>query len=151
MIEANFPELLHNASVCDIFSGAGAIGIESLSRGAKDATFIENDRVTIKYLKDNLKGLENKTTIISFNASKSLGYLKSEKFDIIFLDPPYNMHLIEPLIAKIAEHNILKQNGIIIIEHHKKEIFSMPLNMLLYKSKTHRDTVITILVNKERK
>jgi 16S rRNA (guanine966-N2)-methyltransferase len=145
MIEANFPDLLPDASVCDIFSGAGAIGIEALSRGAQDVTFIENDKNTLKYLHENLEGLEQSTTVMPMDARKAVEYLKSERFDLIFLDPPYNMNLIEPVIQNIAKYDIVKQNGIIVIEHHKKEIFSMPMNMTIFKRKDYKDTIVTIL------
>jgi len=145
MIEANFPELLNQASVCDIFSGAGAIGIETLSRGAENVTFIENDKITLKYLRENLTGLENNIIIIPFDAHKVMDKIKSERFDMIFLDPPYNMGLIELLIEKIARHNILNKDGIIVIEHHKKEQFTIPENMVIFKRKDYNDTVITIL------
>jgi 16S rRNA (guanine966-N2)-methyltransferase len=151
MIEANFPTLLNNAIVCDIFSGAGAVGIEALSRGAINVTCIENDKVTLKYLKENLHGLENRSIIIPIDAIKTIDKIRDKKFDLIFLDPPYNMGLVELTVKKVARYNMLKEEGIMVIEHHKKEIFSTPLNMSLFKIKDYSDTLITILVHKEEK
>lgn len=151
MIEANFPDLLQCAKVCDIFCGAGAVGIEALSRGAQNATFIDKDRLTIRCLQNNVKEIEARTTIIPFDAIKALERIKSEKFDLIFLDPPYNMDLVEPVIKRIGEYHILNQKGIIVIEHHKKEKFAIPENLIMYKEKKYSDTVVTILINKEHK
>jgi 16S rRNA (guanine(966)-N(2))-methyltransferase RsmD len=151
MIQANFPDLLTGALVCDIFSGAGAVGIEAFSRGAARVIFIENDRTTVKYLRENIKALEAETAIITESATEALAHLKKEKFDLIFLDPPYNMNLVEPVITKVAEYGMLARKGIIVIEHHKKEIFSIPVNTELFKRKDYNETIITILISMEAK
>jgi len=148
IIEANFRMLLNNASVCDIFAGAGAVGIEALSRGADKAVFIENHKTTLKYLEENLVGLEAKTLIIPVDAQKALDRISKEKFDLIFLDPPYNMGLVEPVINKITEYKMLDKNGVIVIEHHKKERFLIPDTMLIFKRKEYNDTIISILIYK---
>ncbi len=145
VITANFPDIFTDAQVLDIFAGSGAMGIEALSRGAGKAVFIENDRSTLKYLKENLADLYDKTEIIPMDASKALDEIKDERFDIIFLDPPYNKGLIEPVIIKIGKYQMLRKQGIIVIEHHKKEMFSIPENLKLFKKKEYSDTIITIL------
>ena len=145
IIIANFPNIFDNASVCDIFAGAGAIGIEALSRGAKKIIFIENNKTVLKYLKENLTVLTDKTEVIPFDVQKALDIITTEKFDIIFLDPPYNKGLIEPTVKKISEYNMINKQGIIVIEHHKKEIFSLPENLAIFKKKEYSDTIITIL------
>lgn len=149
MIKANFPDLLNKASVCDIFSGPGAVGIETLSHGAETVTFIENNKITLRYLKENLKGLENNITIIPLDARRAIDKIKLEKFDMIFLDPPYNKGLIEPIVSNLAKYNMLNKNGIIVIEHHKKEQFAIPDNMTIFKRKDYNDTIVTILTLKE--
>lgn len=150
IIIANFPKILDNASICDIFSGAGAVGIEAISRGAGYVTFIENNKITFKYLRENLKDLEDRAQVIPFDAQRAIDKIKTEKFNVIFLDPPYNKGLIEPTIKKISEFDMIRKNGIVVIEHHKKEEFSIPHSLLLYKRKDYNDTVITILEHKEK-
>jgi 16S rRNA (guanine966-N2)-methyltransferase len=145
VINANFPGIFDSASVCDIFAGTGAMGIEALSRGAARAIFIEKDRIILKYLRENLQGLTDKVHIVALDVDKALDKIKNEKFDIIFLDPPYNKGLIEPTIKKIGEYNMLNKQGIIVIEHHKKEIFSLSENLQIFKKKEYDDTIITIL------
>jgi 16S rRNA (guanine(966)-N(2))-methyltransferase RsmD len=148
MVEANFPSLLNKTSVLDIFAGAGAVGIEALSRGANKATFIENNKITLKYLKANLKSLDDKTTIIPIDVIKALEKIRTGKFELIFLDPPYNMKLIEPAVTRIVKYNMLNINGILILEHHQNEQFIIPDDLELFKRKVYNDTVISIFVRR---
>jgi 16S rRNA (guanine(966)-N(2))-methyltransferase RsmD len=148
IIEANFPDLLKSANVCDIFAGAGAVGIEALSRGAASVTFIDNDRITLRYLTKNVQGYEDQVNMIGLDAVKAMQRIKTEKFDLIFLDPPYNMNLVAPVVEKIAEYDMLTLNGIAVVEHHKKESISIPDKLELYKEKKYSETVITILVKR---
>ncbi|MEO0076061.1 MAG: 16S rRNA (guanine(966)-N(2))-methyltransferase RsmD [candidate division WOR-3 bacterium] len=154
MITANFPDKLKHAKVCDIFAGSGAFGIEALSRGAQKAIFIENNKQTLKTLSENLKQLSKITNhhqldleikVIPTDVQKALDLLKDEQFDIIFLDPPYNQQLIQPVINKIAQYNLLTANGIIVIEHHRLESFLIPENLSIFKQKKYHDTIITII------
>lgn len=151
MITANFPNILNDCSVCDIFAGTGAMGIEALSRGAKNVVFIETDKNALSYLRENLKGLESKTRVIPYDARRAIDKLQSAKCGVIFLDPPYNMGLLNPIIDKLVKFNILTKNGIIIVEHHQKEEFDIPENLGIFKRKSYNDTIITILINKETK
>jgi 16S rRNA (guanine966-N2)-methyltransferase len=150
IISANFPDILLMSRVCDIFAGTGAMGIEALSRGAQHATFIETDKTALKFLKDNIKGMEIKTEVIPYDARRAIDKI-SEKFDIIFLDPPYNMGLVQPIIDKLANFNILNMSGIIVIEHNKQEKFEISDNLVIYKQKSYNEKMITILAKKEYK
>lgn len=108
---------LNGASVLDLFAGSGALGIEALSRGADKAIFVDSSKVSIECVKKNLAAakLENFATVIN---SSSENYLKkcTEKFDIIFLDPPYAQSLYEDTLLLIEKNNLLSESGIIVIE-----------------------------------
>ncbi len=148
IISANFPDILLNARVCDIFAGTGAMGTEAISRGAAHATFIETDKIALKFLKENIKGLESRTKLIPYDARRAIDKLADE-FDIIFLDPPYNLGLIQLIIDKLANFNILKQSGIVVIEHTKQEKFYLPDKFVIFKQKSYNEKMITILIPKE--
>ena len=86
----------------DLFSGSGGIGIEALSRGAKEAVFVENNPKAMRYIKDNLKftRLEHKAATITGDVMNALYQLEGEKvFDIIFMDPPYDRGLEHKVLA----------------------------------------------------
>jgi 16S rRNA (guanine966-N2)-methyltransferase len=111
---------LQDANVLDLFSGSGAIGIEFLSRGARKAYLCDKSPEAIKMIKKNLektKLLEN-AKLINKDYKRCLEDLKKEniKFDIVFLDPPYEADLAIDAIKKILQLELLEEQGIIIIE-----------------------------------
>ena len=105
------------ASVLDLFGGTGQLGIEALSRGAKSAVFVDSSDVACKLIRENLKKtkLEVGAKIVR---SDYLEYLKhsKEKFNIIFLDPPYAEVYLENALKCITQIDILQSGGIIIAE-----------------------------------
>ena len=129
---------LENSKVLDLFAGVGSFGLECISRGAASVTFFENYSEVLKILKKNIinLNLEKQTDIFEKNIFKnnSLNYL-NEKFDIIFLDPPYKEKKINLLIKKIYEIDLLKKKGIVIIHRHKneKDIFTNKFKILIEK------------------
>ena len=108
---------LPGAKVLDLFGGTGQLGIEALSRGAKSAVFVDAGEPACRLIRENLKRtkLEAQATVIR---SDYLAYLQRcrEKFDIIFLDPPYAEVFLENALNCIAEIDILQSGGIIIAE-----------------------------------
>ena len=115
---------LINSNILDLFSGVGSFGIECLSRNVRKVVFIENYSEALLILKknlSNLKSIDNYEIIEKdiYN-DEALLYLK-DKFDIIFLDPPYRDKNLDKLIIKIKDLHILNKNGIIILHRHKNE------------------------------
>lgn len=108
---------LHEASVLDLFCGSGALGIEALSRGAKTAVFVDVRQESIGVCQKNLNmtHLENRGRLVM---SDSIQFLNStnRKFDIIFIDPPYESDLYGKAVSAISAGEILKPEGKIIIE-----------------------------------
>ncbi|MCF6766825.1 16S rRNA (guanine(966)-N(2))-methyltransferase RsmD [Thiotrichales bacterium 19S11-10] len=104
----------------DAFSGSGALGIEALSRGAKHVTFIEKSRTHYQALKNNLNqlGLKNQNCLYG-DTTKVLTQL-NQAYDIIFLDPPFDLNIFPKLIDLINSHNLLTTNGLIYFEQDKK-------------------------------
>ena len=105
------------SNVLDLFVGSGALGIESLSRGAKHCTFCDKSYKSIQMLKENIQKvrMQEKSTILNIDYKKCLDEQK-EKFDIIFIDPPYKMDIAIDSVKRIIELELLAKDGIIIIE-----------------------------------
>lgn len=109
---------ISDSVVLDLFSGTGAIGIECLSRGAKEVYFVDSDRDSYKLTCDNLSSMQisAKVALQDFNIALLNFYKKGIKFDIIYLDPPYKSMYAEFAIAKIFEYQLLTSDGIIVWE-----------------------------------
>lgn len=106
--------------VLDLFAGSGALGIEALSRNAKSATFCDMSNDDVKVLKENLENthLINKAKIYNSDYKKCIKELKKEnnKFDLIFIDPPYKMDLAVLSCEELIKSDVIKENCLIIIE-----------------------------------
>ena len=106
--------------VLDLFAGTGQLGIECLSRGAAEAVFIDQSREAVRIIKDNLKSCGLKGTVLQTNA---LEYLKhAAKFDLIFVDPPYDADLYDSVLKTINLVDILSDGGIIICEARREKL-----------------------------
>ena len=108
-----------------MFAGSGAIGIEFLSRGCKKAYMCDKSREAIKFINENIKKtkLEENAIIRNKDYTQFLKELKNEniKFDIIFLDPPYELDISKEAVKLILEYELLNTDGIIIIETDETE------------------------------
>ena len=119
---------IDNANVLDLFSGTGNLGIEAISRGAKFAILNDDKNIAISTIISNvqLTNIQNYVKITKKDCRKCLSYIIKEdlKFDVIFLDPPYDSNLgIETLkFISDSENKILSKNGIIVYETDKNFI-----------------------------
>ena len=141
---------LLNSNVLDLFSGVGSFGIECLSRDAKKVVFVENYSGVLPILKKNLKNLQSieNYLIIEKDIYNSDIFLKlEEKFDIIFLDPPYKNKNLDKVLIDINEQKILKKNGIIIVHRHKNEQDTLPKNFEIIDEKKYGISRIIFLTN----
>lgn len=110
---------LKGAVVLDLFAGSGQLGIEALSRGADKAYLCDINRDAVKMIKQNLEKtkLKDKAVVINEDYKRALRTLNTnEKFDIIFIDPPYKEDIAVDSIIDIIHESRLKENGIMIIE-----------------------------------
>ena len=111
---------LQDAVVLDLFSGSGALGLESISRGAEKAYLCDNSKDAIKIIKQNIEKTRTlaESEVLLNNYENSLEYFSTNKikFDIVFLDPPYKTDFAEKATKIIIKNNLLKEDGIIIIE-----------------------------------
>lgn len=112
------------AVVLDLFAGSGALGIEALSRGARHCTFVEISRRHLAVVRDNLcrTGFSGQARLLGLDAATALRLLSRERLrvDIIFLDPPYHSSLIPKALPAIAKLKLLREAGLVIVEHSAK-------------------------------
>lgn len=140
---------LYNCNFLDLFSGSGAIGIEALSRGAKSAVFVDNSNECREVILKNLghtKLSENAEVIKGdvVSAVNNLG-MQNRKFDIIFIDPPYEGGFEKPVLNAIINAGVLAKDGFIVLERASK--YSAPeINGLkITREKDYKTTVMTFL------
>ena len=121
--------------VLDLFAGTGQLGIECLSRGAREAVFIDADRDAVKIVKENLKTCGFSAPVLQQDA---LSFLNNcGKFDLIFVDPPYDAGLYAPVLEKINSVDILSDGGIILCES-RRETMLPDMRKPYYKKKEYR-------------
>ncbi|NLB20503.1 MAG: 16S rRNA (guanine(966)-N(2))-methyltransferase RsmD [Clostridium sp.] len=121
---------IDNARVLDLFAGTGSLGLETASRGAKEVVFLEKFKESYDLLVENIETLgfrdKSKTHCReSFSFIKGLGE-EGEKFNIIFVDPPYLNQMVEKAILRIEEEDLLTEDGVIVSKYDKGEPIFTP-------------------------
>jgi len=102
--------------VLDLFAGTGQFGIEALSRGARSVVFVDSASESVKLIHENLEtcNLSDKASVYARDVMRFIE--SDEKYDLIFIDPPYDSKLAEVAVSKITEFDKLNINGIMICE-----------------------------------
>lgn len=147
MIQNNIKDSI----VLDLFAGSGQLGIEAISNGSKKCYFIDNNIEVIKVLRNNINNLniKDKSIILLSDWKKSLNEFnnKNIKFDIIFVDPPYNYDVYEKILDKVSNLDLLNNNGIIVLEHSNIKLKDKYNNLILYKEKKYGSKSVNIYKN----
>ena len=130
---------LENTNVLDLYSGVGSFGIECISRGAKKTTFVENDKKALIMLKKNLSDLriENQSEIFAGKIISFFNKLNNkDKYEIIFLDPPFAENFFLQELKIIKDSSIYKKKHLIIIhrEEKSKDNFGKIIDVLLTRN-----------------
>jgi len=131
---------LENSNVLDLFSGVGSFGLECISRGSTNVIFVENYNNVLPVLRKNILTLQyqDNSMVIENDIFNDLIFKKFEnKFDIIFMDPPYKEKKLAHILNKIADSEVLNNDGIIIIHRHKKEKDEFPEKFNIIEEKTY--------------
>ena len=133
--------------VLDLFAGTGQMGIETLSRGAASCTFIDESQEAIQLVRYNLEHCGFDAVVRQEDAMRFVA--RGEKFDLIFLDPPFNSALCDKILQKIYEFDILSDGGIIVCEH-SRDIVIPDAEAPYKKGKEYRygKVIITVIEKK---
>jgi 16S rRNA (guanine966-N2)-methyltransferase len=110
-------EDVEGARCLDLYAGTGALGLEALSRGAREAVLVEHDRVLADALQSNVRMLAANAEIVIAAAERFVEQTP-DPFDIVFLDPPYSVSL-EPIVARLP--TLLRANGLIYVERAARD------------------------------
>lgn len=152
--ESMFATIQNNLkdSVClDLFCGSGNLGIEAISNGSKLCYFIDNNIKAIKVVEENIKNLDirKNVKILNYDYKKSLKYFNENniKFDLIFVDPPYDYHVIEKVIRYVDEYDLLNDNGLLILEFENEKLEEEYGKLKLIKSKKYSWKYVYIYKN----
>lgn len=138
---------LQGKLVLDLFAGTGAMGMEALSKGAQKVTFVDSNPHAIQLLFHNLKKTNfiAKSFVLKCKALASIGRLHRHKqcFDLIFIDPPYDKGLIEPIFRRLQDFPILAPDGMILCEHSPRESFDFLGGLQLLKERKYGQTIVS--------
>ena len=139
-------------SVClDMFAGSGALSFEAISRGAARAVLVDKDKRSVDIIKKNTAslGFEEQCEIRNedcFIYAERTG----EKFDIIFLDPPYNRNFIEPVLDAIVDKELLSDGGIVVLESDDTDFSGEKEGLAILKQRKYGRTYITVYEKQEK-
>lgn len=122
-----------DSRVLDLFAGSGALGLEAISNGAREAYLVDNNIEAIKVIRDNIKNMDDDIKVIKSDYKKFLKET-NEKFDIIFLDPPYRKGLMGKALRVIEERDLLNEGGLVVCEY---EYDDFKTNLDLFKEKSY--------------
>ena len=108
---------LEGASVLDCYAGSGALGLEALSRGAKEAIFVERDRKAVLAIEKNINllGVKSQSKVLRYDISSFCSKDPGRSFDVIFIDPPYDNYPSTEDLSKLSD--FLRRDGILALSH----------------------------------
>ena len=139
---------IEGASVLDLFAGTGAISLEFISRGANDVVVCDNNRDSINLIKRNFQKCKITPNLLEGDYLESLNKICNKKFDIIFIDPPFESDFGQISIDYISKNKILSENGIVIYEHGASKQFDIPQELKIADERKYGTVKVTYLVNK---
>jgi 16S rRNA (guanine966-N2)-methyltransferase len=139
---------LPDARVLDLFAGAGGVGLEALSRGAAHATFVERDPRAVAALRENVEtlGVGAMARVRRADVLRELPalYQAGERFDVVFLDPPYDTNLVETTLQALGGGGLLLAEGLVIAQHFTKRAPAATVGALAtFRTRRFGETTLT--------
>ncbi len=133
--------------VLDLFAGTGSLGIEALSRGSEEVVFVEQGKVALHCLRRNLRdlGLKSRSWVLPLEVKRGIAVLaeKKERFDLVFLDPPYGKGLVVKTIEEAIRRGIISPSGIIVAEHSPREVIFLHKGTVYIQQRRYGDTTVS--------
>ena len=126
---------IHGAHCLDLFAGTGGLGFESLSRGAKSVDFVEPVSAVAKTIEDNIVSLQAQSIadVHCMSAAAFLAKQTSMKYDLVFLDPPYQSQLLQPAIDQLSSGDWLNRSASVYVEQERGGSLNFPDGWFLYR------------------
>lgn len=147
---------IKDSLVLDLFAGSGALGLEALSRGAKKAILCDKSHEAVNIIKKNIEKthMEEKAEVLCMDYKKCIFTVK-DKFDIIFIDPPYKLDFAIKSVEMILEKDLLSDDGLIVIEtddenRELQEIKKLNYNITIKDQRTYGRVKLIFLKKEER-
>jgi 16S rRNA (guanine(966)-N(2))-methyltransferase RsmD len=135
-----------NKRILDLYAGSGGLGLEAISRGAAYADFVDFAQNSVQTIIRNIEKLKCQEYCHVYRKKVDSYIKKTEnRYDFIFLDPPYDKNLVNKTLAYIDENKLLKESGFIIVEHAAAETIDANWQERISTTKKAGDTMITIL------
>ena len=139
---------LPEARVLDLFAGAGGVGLEALSRGAAEATFVEQDARAVSALRDNVAalGVGARARVRRADVLREIPALHAagERFDVVFLDPPYDTDLVATTLLALSGGGLLMPEGLVIAQHFTKRAPAATIGRLAtFRTRRFGETTLT--------
>ena len=134
----------------DVFAGVGTLGIEALSRNAREVHFVERDRTALRYLRKNLDGIavKEEAAVFAGDAFRVMKRLHAEgrMYDLFFCDPPYGEDLTQRVLSQESESPVVEPGGMLVIQRHAKDgVDRSHPRYALVKRRVFGDTVVDLL------
>lgn len=135
-------------AMLDLFSGSGAIGLEAKSRGFQHVYFNDNNKEAVKIIKENITSLKAQQCYVSqLSYQDCLAQLakKGVKFQLIYLDPPYHLKVVDEILKLIEGYELLDQHGRVVVESLREDEISSCASIKKYKEANYGISKITYL------
>lgn len=141
-------EEVKGAHILDLFAGAGSLGLEALSRGSQEVTFVDDNQGVLDKLGENAKllGFKEMVNLVNADATKTLHSLWKNrvKYDIVFADPPYSSKFISKVVETFEVCDVIRNGGLLVIEHSKHTPLPHHIGLLiLWKVKEFGETHVS--------
>ncbi len=142
----------HQATVLDLFAGTGALGLEALSRGAKQVVFIDNSRRALEVIRKNIAlcRAAGRARVFKWDIAKNLACLTGlgAVYGLVFMDPPYGTRLAAKALTHLAENRLLQAGAQIVVEHARDDMPEAAAPFELFSQRTYGRTTLSFFTCK---